>query len=63
MNINWEFFQTAPWWQITLVIIYVILMFGLIAFGFYMLYKIATFKIDYEWWKHINDETPKEIEE
>lgn len=62
MEINWSFFQTAPWWQITIVIIYAVLMFGLLVFGFYVLYKIATFKIDDEWWKHLEDKNESKTE-
>ena len=60
MKINWAFFQTAPWWQIVLVVIDAALLVGLLLQGFWMMYKFVTYKVDMEWWKHINDEPPKE---
>lgn len=60
MKINWAFFQTAPWWQIVLVVICTALFVGMILQIFFMLYRIATYKEDKEWWKHLNDEPPKE---
>ena len=60
MKINWVFFQTAPWWKIALVVVCVTLFVGMIAQIGWMLYEFATYKIDREWWKHLNDESPRE---
>lgn len=60
MEINWAFFQTAPWWQIFLVVVCTALFVGMLVFGLWMLYKFATYKVDMEWWKHIDGEPPKE---
>lgn len=63
MEINWAFFQTAPWWKIFLVVVCAALFVGMFIFGLWMLYKFATYKVDREWWKHINDEPPQEVKE
>lgn len=44
MEINWAFFQTAPLWQIILVIAEVIGFIWLISIGIRVLYNMATYK-------------------